>query len=130
MFGSRLDILLRTTTNDHCCLSLHGYRDFFGLRFCKEIYQCPSHKFILCATFFVGEQYHAHCWACLAASAPPSCRFASTTFQECHAVHVHSQLNTPPQQPHARPFFQQEKFTHTMRDTSQMSVTLESSPFV
>ena len=42
---------------------------------------------------------HAHCWACLAASMLLSCRSASPTFQEHHAIHVRSQLNTLPQWP-------------------------------
>jgi len=57
------------------------------------------------AQFSLGvNNTHPHLSVCLAASALPSCQSAKVTFQECHTVHVCSQLNTLPQQPQPKPF--------------------------
>ena len=64
---------------------------------------------------------HAHCWACLAATGPPSILSICTCSlsNDRHAIHVRSQLKTPP---HAAPCRAVACEVYTLtRDASPMS---------
>ena len=140
--------------NNHRRLSLHGYQDSFGLHFHNNGHQRPLHKYILCATFFAGEQY-LH--LVLGLFWQPMCcphvnlhqrpfKNVTSSMSASNSTHRH---NDPTQGPFRRENvtssmsasnsthrhndptqgpFRQEKFTHTTRDTSLASVTLESPP--
>ena len=91
--GGPLDCLAQFETK-HPSQHLH-LAGYFKIHFHNDVHQHPSHRHIC---------------------TPPSYWFASTSFQEYHVIHMHNQLKTLPQRPHARTFFD-EKSSCTQRVT-------------
>ncbi|KAL5126087.1 hypothetical protein HKD37_02G006177 [Glycine soja] len=111
--------------DDHRRLSLHGYQDSFGLRFCNDIHQRPSHKYICVCNFLCGQTVLV----------PTIGLVWQPVRHPLIGLHQRPFKNATPStwaanstHRHSDPMQRQEKLTHTMRDASLVSVTLESPP--